>query len=185
MLSGMRVQGSGWLVVATVVVLVGCQHSRRGEPGTPPEGVTGRTLSPLIATPAPVLDAGQTPGVGPDLGKLAREPKDTRVWPDRLCVEAMPGGGHLFVVEKGCGCNEGLLCAPTVTAAGRLELGLHLDLTRMMECDECFPMVPGRCALPALTAGKWQVSQAGAALFELPVDGAGQPALGCWKRGER
>lgn len=174
----------GWLVLA----LAGCQHSRRDEPQAPPIGVLepgDGQRTPDVAVVVEGQGRGQLaapPPVVAGRGQLAAAPPGARLWADRVCVEAAGAGGHRLVVDNDCGCNDGLLCEPGVAGPGRLELGLRLDPDRQPMCDDCFPMVPGRCALPVLSPGQWTVTLAGAPLFELVVDGAGQPGAGCWTR---
>lgn len=170
---GMRARPWCWLFV----VLAGCQHSRRDEQQAPAIGPLPPSVTADAGAPRVVLAA--------DRGQLAAPPAGASLWADRVCVEAAGAGGHRLVVDNDCGCNDGLLCAPDVAGPGRLELGLRLDPERQPMCDDCFAMVPGRCPLPVLSPGQWTVTLAGAPLFELAVDGAGQPEAGCWTRALR
>jgi hypothetical protein len=67
----------------------------------------------------------------------------------QLCVE--PDG--TIVVDNDCGCNDALLC--TAELAGEtVSVIVRTDPSRMRTCDDCFRMVPGRCALPVMANGK-------------------------------
>ncbi len=120
------------------------------------------------------------------VGTLYPKFDKTRVWPSRVCVD-----GNELVFENDCGCNDRLVCQLDRVARATLYVSLETDPTRMRTCDDCFPMIPGRCALPAPSddpaqprrdgLDTWTLVIGGQAALELPVDRAGLPPDGsCW-----
>jgi hypothetical protein len=85
---------------------------------------------------------------------------------DRVCVR---GGDVVF--ENDCGCNDGIVCTATSVDGAILHVSLRADPSRMPMCDDCFPMVPGKCALQAGIAA---VSIDGGPSIALPAAGACQ-----------
>jgi hypothetical protein len=82
---------------------------------------------------------------------------------DRVCVR---GGDVVF--ENDCGCNDGIICTATSVDGAVLHVSLRTDPSRMPMCDDCFAMVPGRCALqPGVAA----VSIDGGKAIALPDPG--------------
>lgn len=136
-----------------------------------PAATTATPAAPAVPA-APVARAIGSPAPdAPDA--LAPAPTGTPiVWPDRVCVT----GGDL-VFENRCGCNDALVCAVRGAARGTIVVALATDATRMRACDDCFAMVPGRCALPrGLAAGAWTIEIGGHRAFELTIPAADR----CW-----
>jgi hypothetical protein len=77
------------------------------------------------------------------IGQLEPAPAGVPMWPTRVCVD---GDGLVF--ENSCGCNEALLCHVDRADQATITITLRTDPTRMLMCDDCFPMVPARCELP-------------------------------------
>jgi hypothetical protein len=101
------------------------------------------------------------------VGSLAAPRAATAVYPTRVCVD-----GAELVFENDCGCNDGLLCTIAGATSPTLAITLAKDPSRMPMCDDCFAMVPGRCALPTLAAGTWKVLVNQQPAFDLPIPAA-------------
>jgi len=107
-----------------------------------------------------------------EAGLLAPKLAATAVYPTRVCID-----GADLVFENDCGCNDGLLCTVAGATSPTLAITLAKDPSRMPMCDDCFAMVPGRCALPALAVGIWKVTINQQPGFELAVPAADGS---CW-----
>jgi hypothetical protein len=97
-----------------------------------------------------------------------------------MCVE-----GSDLVFENDCGCNDELICHLDRAEHATLYLSLRKDPTRIPRCRDCFPMIPGRCAIPAapsdVVGRTWTIVINRQASLELPIDGAGKaPDGSCW-----
>jgi hypothetical protein len=115
---------------------------------------------------------------GPRAGVLRPAPDSASFWPTRVCVS-----GPRLVIENDCGCNDAILCRVVGARAPALRLDVRRDPSRPQRCDDCFPMVPGRCDLPPLSPGRWTVELGGAAAFDLDVgEGGALPDGACWEQ---
>lgn len=93
-----------------------------------------------------------------------QSPPGRPVTADRVC-----NGGHVVRFENDCGCNDAILCTATSVDGAILHVSLRTDPARMPMCDDCFPMVPGACALqPGVSA----VSIDGGKAIALPAAGS-------------
>lgn len=81
---------------------------------------------------------------------------------DRLCVEK----DGTLVVENDCGCNDALLCSSALIDK-TLKVRVTTDPDRPLRCRACFPMVPGRCAIPAAANGRVEII---AGSLRLPIE---------------
>ncbi|HUJ56991.1 MAG TPA: hypothetical protein VLX92_00705 [Kofleriaceae bacterium] len=124
--------------------------------------------------------AAPPPPAAPIHGTLARGTSSP--WPDRVCVR-----GRELVVENDCGCNDALLCRVDLVGASTIALAITLDPHRMPICLDCYPMVPGHCALPRLAPGPHVVTIGPSqAAFTLPIGKDGTaPDGSCWELGPR
>ncbi len=78
-----------------------------------------------------------------------------------VCLDVIPeftevdfelfGGG-----PDGCYCGESLSCELEVVSEGVLQMRA-LECFEDIDCDACLPFQRGRCTLPGLPAGDWQV----------------------------
>jgi len=97
-----------------------------------------------------------------------------------VCVE-----GADLVFENDCGCNDSLVCHLDRAENGTLHVTLSLDSTRPKMCDDCFPMIPARCAMPPMPAPQpgaaWTIEINNQTAFVMPLDAQGLPSDGsCW-----
>ena len=156
------------------LVLAACTRSPRQE--AQPKVAPARGA---VAPPG-VIDAAVA-SLGPDAapamtGRLQPMPPQATLWADRACLF-----GSMLKVENDCGCGDAFLCNPTIAGPGKLDLHLRKDTSRLGHCLDCYPWEPGRCMLPKLAPGKWQVQVDGATLLELEVDASGKlPDPMCW-----
>ena len=162
------------MVVLGMVVLAACTRSPRQEaqpklaPARSPAAPTGG-IDAAVATLGPDAAPAMT-------GRLLPMPPKATLWADRACLF-----GSMLKVENDCGCGDAFLCSPTIAAPGKIDLHLRKDTSRLGHCLDCYPWEPGRCMLPKLTPGKWQVQVDGATLLELEVDASGKlPDPMCW-----
>lgn len=65
-----------------------------------------------------------------------------RVTPTRVCY-----ADGALVFEHDCGCNDALACRIDRVDGARVVVSLATDPTRPPQCDDCFAMVPARCAI--------------------------------------
>lgn len=139
------------------------------------------TPQPRNAPSQPTRAAGSDAGsADPSAGALQRPSATNTVYPTRVCID-----GNDLVFENSCGCNDGLLCRVGEVANETVAVTLTLDPSRLSMCDDCFPMVPARCALPSLKGKGDSIAVAinGQAAFTLALDRAGKPIHGsCWTR---
>jgi hypothetical protein len=126
---------------------------------------------PAAPDAAPQAAAHTTPHV---VGTLPRRAATrTDAWPSRVCVD-----GTELVFENDCGCNDKLLCQLDATTT-TLRVTLKLDPKQMKMCDDCFPMIPARCALPPAHTGPSKVEINGQLAFVLDRSAADFDGS-CW-----
>jgi len=134
------------------------------------------------ATPSPTHAVSPTPPSEPATtnGRLAPAPLGARIWADRVCTQ----GTATLILENNCGCNDALVCAVVRAVDSKLDLDLHTDRKRPKRCDDCFAMVPGRCAIPTpMAPGPWRVSINATYAFTITVARDGSlPKDTCWPR---
>lgn len=167
-----------WRVEAAVLgvlVLAACTRSPRQEAQPKVAPARGPAVAPPGVVDAAVAMTG--PDAAPAMtGRLQPMPPKAALWADRACLF-----GAMLKVENDCGCGDAFLCNPTIAAPGVIDLNLRKDTSRLGHCLDCYPWEPGRCMLPTLTPGKWQVQVDGATLLELEVDASGKlPDPMCW-----
>lgn len=117
--------------------------------------------------PRPSPRAATSTDAGADVGFSAwPSPHGISSLATRLCVEA---DGNV-VVENECGCNDALLCTATLESAS-VTVHVGKDPARLPMCDDCSPMVPGRCPLPPAATGRVWVHAGDFGLFVDVVGG--------------
>lgn len=173
--------------LAIVCVLVsGCSRSHDARGGDeicdccgtpvsigPEETCSGGACDPycgIVPPPDAGPDAGAPDGGGIDAGPLEcpEHALDLACDVDTI-VAGAPQTISVFVGGDGaCYCGETIECRARVTGprALAIETGLCADGPL---CDACLPFIEGRCELPSLEAGTWEVDLNGRPGFELHV----------------
>lgn len=129
--------------------LAGCyaSHGRPGALGAPDSAVA--------------TDATLDPSCGPQIV-------------DAICLDHVRAGVPTEItvplgeLEESCFCDQDIRCEVAIVAPGRLELTTHLCPETPL-CRACQTSVTGRCSVPPLTEGTWEVSIDGARSLDLTV----------------
>jgi hypothetical protein len=116
-------------------------------------------------------------GAGVDAGTAADVPLDPSCGPrrvDAICLDHVRAGVATEItvplgeLEDTCFCDQDIRCDTAVVRPGTLALTTYL-CPELPVCRACAPSATGRCTLPPLTAGTWQVEINGARSLELTV----------------
>jgi hypothetical protein len=163
-----------------IAALVACSTPQPKDVPAKPKVAAGSVAVPAgsDAVPADAARPDATRAPQRVVGTLHPPSATAALYPTRVCID-----GNELVFEHDCGCNDGLLCRVGAVANGAVAVTLTKDPSRPLMCDDCFPMVPGRCALPSLIGKGNSIAVAinGQAAFELSLDRDGKPIDGsCW-----